>query len=133
MTLLAESLFFPLFDYRICWWNEKKTFCKAEPIIKSYMKIVASLLHGGKQAVDELEQTPWSNKTLDVLWLLSHQPYIHKRANGNAAIDGKGERNQKRLRSTALDHGTVKRCNDCKALIAKLQSSSTVQIALRDI
>jgi len=31
------------------------------------MKIVASLLHGGKQAVDELEQTPWSNKTLDVL------------------------------------------------------------------
>jgi len=39
------------------------------------------------------------------------------------------------LRSTSccpLDHGTVKRCNYCKAVIAKLQSSSTVQVALRD-
>ena len=36
------------------------------------------------------------------------------------------------LRSTALDHGTVNRCNYCKAPIEKT-SSSTVQVVLRDI
>ena len=108
--------------------KRKKTFCKAKSVIKSYIKIVASLLHGGKRAVDKVEQIALSNKTLDVLWSLSYQPYIHKRVNGNAAIDGRGERNQKWLRSSSLDHGTINRCNYCKAPIAKLQSSSTVQI-----
>ena len=35
----------------------------------------------------------------------------------------------KRCCPLGLDHGTVNRCNYCKAIIAKLQSSSTVQAA----
>ena len=36
--------------------------------------------------------------------LLSHGTCIRSGVNGNAAIDGRGERNRERLRSTALDH-----------------------------
>jgi len=42
--------------------------------------------------------------TFDALWLLSYRPCIHNSVNGNAATDGRDERNRKRLRSTALDH-----------------------------
>jgi len=38
---------------------------------------------------------------------LSHWPYIHNRVDGNAATDGRGERNQKRSRSTGLDQGSA--------------------------
>ena len=42
--------------------------------------------------------------TFDVLWSLSHRPCIHNKVNGNAALDGRGEWNRKRLRSTALNN-----------------------------
>jgi len=38
--------------------------------------------------------------------------YSH-RVNGNAAIDGRGERNRKRLRSTELIHGVSQKTNPC--------------------
>jgi len=44
--------------------------------------------------------------TIRWLWLFSYRPYIHNRVNGNAAIDGKGERNDKRLRNTDLVNQT---------------------------
>jgi len=47
--------------------RNKKTFCKAESAFKLYLKILASLLHGGKHAVDKVEQIALSNKTLDVV------------------------------------------------------------------
>jgi len=37
--------------------------------------------------------------------LNSHRPYIHNQVNGNAAIDCRGERNRKRLGSTAITQG----------------------------
>jgi len=35
--------------------------------------------------------------------LVSHETCIRSRVNGNAAIDGRSERNRKRLRSTGLE------------------------------
>ena len=43
---------------------ERKNFCEAESVITLYLKIVASLLHGGKHAVDKVEQKPWSNNNI---------------------------------------------------------------------
>jgi len=132
MTLLVQSLFFPLQIANML-MKRKKTFCKAESVIKSYMKIVFSLLHGGKHAVDKVEQIALSNKTLDALWLLSHQPYIHKRVNGNAEIDGRGERNQKRLKSTALDHGKVHSVTIVKLPAQNFSQVVPFKLLLRDI
>jgi len=53
----------------------------------------------------EVEQMPWSNNQLSMYYDYCHiGPYIQNRVTGNAAIDGMGERNRKRLRNTGLDN-----------------------------
>ena len=46
--------------------------------------------------------------------LLSRRPRIHNRANGDVAIDGRGESNGKMLRTTALLHFI----SDARCLVA---------------
>jgi len=46
--------------------------------------------------VDNVEKSLMIQWTLDVSWLLSHLPCICNRMNGNAVVDGRGERNRKR-------------------------------------
>jgi len=49
MTLLANSLFsFPCSNSAYA-DETKKTFCEAEAVINTYLKIVANLLHDGKR------------------------------------------------------------------------------------
>jgi len=38
------------------YWKNENTFCETEPVIKPYLKMLANLLHGGKHAVDQVEQ-----------------------------------------------------------------------------
>jgi len=139
-----------------------RTFCRAESAIKSCLKAIAYLLHGGKHAVDKLRQILWSNNersmyydyrcichtvatspltlntwftanglcvknnthiyvartsnnrviTARSLLLLAakvcsfaHLPLgLSDRNNTNAAIDGRSEQNQQRLRITLLNY-----------------------------
>ena len=105
MTLLVKILFSPfLVSNSACVDETKKIFCEVEFVIKPYLKIVANLLH----VVDKVEQIPWSKNEHSMY--LSHRPYIHNRVNGNAAIDGRGERNRRRLRSTALGYSLESLC-----------------------
>jgi len=58
---------------------KKKTFCEAESAIKSYLKIAANLLHGGKHAVDEVEVEliPWSNNEHSMCYDYCHIGHIY--------------------------------------------------------
>jgi len=53
MTLLAKSLSIPLVKSACADKTKKKHFAK-QSVIKSYLKIVADLLHGGKHAVNKM-------------------------------------------------------------------------------
>ena len=50
----------------------EETFCEAESVIKPCLKILANLLHGGKQAVDKAEQIPLSYNEYSM-----HYKYCH--------------------------------------------------------
>jgi len=46
--------------------KRNKTFCEADSVIKPYLKIAANLLHGGKHAVDEVQQMLLSNDATNI-------------------------------------------------------------------
>jgi len=50
--------------------KRKKTFCKAESVIKAYWKIAANFLHGRKHAVHKVEQIPLSNDTTNIRYTM---------------------------------------------------------------
>jgi len=49
------------FSKSACADEMKRTIREAESAIKPYLKIVATLLHCGKHALDKVEQIPWYN------------------------------------------------------------------------
>jgi len=44
-----------------CADRKEKRYCKAESVVKPYLKIVANLLHGSKHPVDKVNHILWSN------------------------------------------------------------------------
>jgi len=55
-----------LFSNSACAYETKKTFCEAESVIKSCLKILDNLPHGGKHAVDKAEQIPLLSDKINI-------------------------------------------------------------------
>ena len=62
----TKPLLFSSFQIAHVLMQQKKPYSEAESVIKPCLKIVANLCHGGKQAVDKVEQIPLSNDTMSV-------------------------------------------------------------------